>query len=310
MKTDVVGLTKITDGNLTADVAKSLNLIGFKIERKVESVFIKVNLCYYWDSLTGYTTDPKLVSSLIDVLRGNYGLENADIKIVETDATAMRTSHVFKMLKYDKLAQEKKVALCNLSKDKVIEKTVNVNGKVVSLTVPECLLNAIGRDLFINMPKMKIMSHTTISCAMKNLFGCIAAPRKIVYHPILDHAIVGMNKLLRPDLTLMDGIVALSQFPVKMDLIVAGLNPFSVDWTVSKIMGYNPSRIKHLRLAEREGLGDPENIVLKGHDISELRKMWPHVNTLRLKWQNKLQLKLLRTYSKLVGDVIPPFLEA
>jgi uncharacterized protein (DUF362 family) len=309
MSSDVVGLVKVADGDITSAVENALGLIGFKTSRKVESVFIKANLCYYWDSLTGYTTDRRLVSSLIDILRKKYGLQDADIKVVEADATAMRTSHVFKMLKYEELAAEKKVTLFNLSEDKVIEKTVNVNNKEISLKIPECLLNLHGKDLFINMPKMKIMSHTTISCAMKNLFGCMAAPRKIAYHPMLDEAIVAMNKVLKPDLIIVDGIVALSSFPVKMDLIVSGFTPFSVDWTVSRIMGYNPSRINHLRLARREGLGDSKDIVLKGEDLSELRKMWPHVNAFRLRWQNRLQLKLLRTYCRIVGDVIPPFLE-
>lgn len=309
MNSDVVSLVKVADGIMTPSVENALDLVGFKVDRKVESVFIKANLCYYWDSLTGYTTDRRLVSSLIDLLRGKYGLQDADIKVVEADATAMRTSHVFKMLRYEELATEKRVTLVNLSEGKVIEKTVNVNGKEISLKIPECLLNIHGKDIFINMPKMKIMSHTTISCAMKNLFGCMAAPRKIAYHPMLDEAIVAMNKVLKPDLTVVDGIVALSNVPVKMNLIVAGLTPFSVDWTVSRIMGYNPSWISYLRLARREGLGNSKGIVLKGEDLSELRKMWPHVNAFRLKWQNKLQLKLLRTYCKIVGDVIPPFLE-
>ena len=303
---DVVGLVKVAGENLSVYVSKALDLVDFKIEREVKSVSIKVNLCYYWNSLTGYTTDPKLVASLIDVLREKYGLDKATIRIVEADATAMKTSHAFKMLNYEKLAEEKKVELFNLSKDKTIVQKVKVNDKEISFEIPESLLNA---DLFINIPKMKIMSTTIITCALKNMFGCIATARKIVYHPILDEAIVGINRVLRPHLTVVDGIVALGRFPVKLNLIVAGLNPFSVDCIVSRIMGYNPSQIRHLELGRKEGLGNPNEINVIGEDLTKLREAFPHVSAFHLKRENKVLLKLLRLYSRIVGDVIPPFLE-
>lgn len=305
MSNDIVNLTKV-DEDLSTSIAKALDSVNFRIEGNVESVFIKVNLCYYWNSLTGYTTDPRLVAGVIDVLREKYGLRKADIKIVESDATAMRTSHAFKMLEYDRLAEEKEVALFNLTDDKQITKKIHVDGREVTFKIPESLVDA---DLLINMPKMKIMSDLLLTCALKNMFGCIAAPRKIKYHPILHEAIVGINKILKPHLTIVDGIVALSRHPVKMDLIVAGLNPFSVDWVVSRIMGYSPSRIRYLKLAVREGLGNPDRIVLDGEALADVKKLFPHVNAFSLKWQNKIQLRLLKIYSRIVGDVIPPFLE-
>jgi uncharacterized protein (DUF362 family) len=309
VKNDIVGLARVNNQSLNSSVENALDLIGFKIKNKVDSVLIKANLCYYWDSVTGYTTDRRLVSSVIDTLRAKYGLQDADIKIVEADATAMKTCHVFKMLKYEELAREKRVTLKNLSEDDSVTKTVSVKGKGITLDFPKCLLNIDGKSLFVNMPKMKIMSHTIISCAMKNLFGCIATPRKIAYHPMLDETIVAANKVLKPDLTVVDGIVALSSSPVKMNLIISGVNTFSVDWTVARIMKYHHFWINHLQLARREGLGNPRDIALKGENLSALRKEWPHVNVFRLRWQNALQLKLLKAYSRIVGDVIPPFLE-
>lgn len=64
---------------------------------------------------------------------------------------------------------------------------------------------------------------------MKNIFGCIGYRRKIVYHPFLDEAIVGINKVLRPHLTVVEGLVALGRYPVKLVLIMASADPFSVD---------------------------------------------------------------------------------
>lgn len=303
---DLVSLVEVSDDDLTTYISKALDLIDFKINQKVQSIFIKVNLCYYWNSLTGYTTDPRLVSSVIDVLREKYGLNNVDIKIAEADATAMRTSHAFKMLNYTKLAKEKQVELFNLSKDKKVPRKVRVNGKEILFEIPKSLLNT---DLFINLPKMKIMSATVITCALKNIFGCIASPKKIVYHPTLNEAIVGINKLLKPHLTIVDGIVALSRYPVKMNLIIAGKNPFSVDCIVSKIMGYNLFQIPHLKIASKEGFGTPDKIKVVGDDLTKFKKIFPHVNVLRLKLESKVQLRLLKLYSRITNDTLPPILE-
>jgi uncharacterized protein (DUF362 family) len=307
MISNSVSLVSVSDSDLFSGIEKALELTDFKVESKVDSVIIKVNLCYYWDAYTGQTTDPAVVGALIDVLREKYGLSNAEIKIVEADATAMKTRHVFKMLNYEKLAKEKDVSLFNLLDDKLTLKTVNVDGKDVFFKVPESLLNP---GLFINMPKIKITTATTITCALKNMFGCIGVPRKYAYHPILDHAIVGINQVLKPHAVLVDGLVALGSVPVKMDLIAAGANPLLVDCVAARIMGYNPSSISHLKLAQKVGIGNPKEIIIKGNEsISELRKVFPHVSAFRLKWQNKMQLKLFKLYARLSKDVTPPFLE-
>lgn len=307
MSSNIVSLAKVSEKDLATPLLKTLEAVNFKISPKIDSVLVKPNLCYYWDHLTGYTTDPRLVGCLIDVLRENYGLNGAKMKIVEADATAMRTSHAFKMLRYDKLAEEKDATLFNLAEDKLSTHKVKVASKELSFEVPESLLHA---DLFINVPKMKISSTTVLTCAMKNIFGCIGTPRKIVYHPILNEAIVGINQVLKPHLTVVDGIIALSNLPVKMNLIMTGLNTFPVDLAVSKIMGYSSFWVRYLKIASDEGLGNPKLLKFEGEDWREFRKMFPKVNPFRLKWQNKMQLKLLRLYSKVVGDVIPPFLES
>jgi len=288
-----------------SSISEALDLIDFELNTTVDSVAIKPNLCYYWDAYTGYTTDPRIVAGIIDYIRESYGAD-VDIKVVEADATAMRTRYAFKMLGYEKLAKEKRVELFNLSRDKVEERKVNVNGCEIKLKVP-CLL--MESDLFINVPKLKVMRETLITCAMKNLFGCIASPRKVVYHPFLNEAIVGINKILRPDLTVVDGLVALGRFPVKLDLVVASIDPFSVDWIVSQIVGCDPSKIKFLKIAMKEKLGNPDGIVTCGEKVAVFNEIFPKDNSIFARWSWNTQLRLLKLYHKIVGDVVPPSLE-
>lgn len=304
----VVALVRVKSSKeeeIKNSISEALSLIDFKPNGSVKSVVIKPNLCYYWDADTGYTTDPEVVAGIIDCVRKMCG-ENVDIKVVEADASAMRTKYAFPVLGYERLAKEKNVELFNLSNDILLNRDVEVNGRKISFKVPQILLNA---DLFINVPKLKIMRATKITCAMKNIFGCIGTPRKIVYHPLLNEAIVGINKILRPHSTIVDGLVALGRFPAKLNLIMASADPFSIDWVASKIMGYNPSKVKYLKMAVNEKVGDPKGVAACGAKIEEFAKLFPKEGLLSTGFLWSLQFQLLKTYKKVVGDIIPPVLE-
>lgn len=280
------------------------NLIDFKLD-SVKSVAIKPNLCYYWDANTGYTTDPRIVAGIIDWVREECG-KDVNIKVVEADASAMRTKYAFLILGYEKLAREKQVKLFNLSDDILIEKDVNVNRRKISFKVPQLLLKS---DLYINVPKLKIMRATKITCAMKNVFGCIGAPRKVVYHPFLNEAIVGINKILHPHLTIVDGLVGLGRFPVRLDLIMEGIDSFSVDWVASQIAGYDPSRVDFLKIALKEKLGNPDGIVTRGESVAEFKEIFPRASLTSSNHWWSIQFWMLKLYSRIVGDVVPPVLQ-
>jgi uncharacterized protein (DUF362 family) len=291
--------------NVKQALSEALNLIDYKSKSSINTIAIKVNLCYYWNASTGYTTDPRLVEALIDHLREIYG-NDVEIKIVEADASAMRTKYAFPILGFDRLAEQKKVALFNLSEDVIEEKEVQVNNRKIVFQVPRTLLQS---DLFINAPKLKTMRETHITCALKNIFGCIAYPRKVTYHPFLEEAIVGINKILKPHLNVVDGLVALGRFPVRLNLLMASEDSFSVDWVAAQVMGYKPSQIKFLNLATKEALGNPKNIKVLGEKIETFRKDFPTENNFVARVKMGLQLSLLKTYSRISGDIIPPSIE-
>jgi uncharacterized protein (DUF362 family) len=303
----IVSLVRVQSSveDIRNSIPRALDLIDFKLNSSVKSAAIKPNLCYYWDSDTGYTTDPRVVAGIIDYVRERWG-KDVDIKVVEADASAMRTKYAFPVLGYEKLAKEKNVELFNLSDDVLVEKTVHVNKREISFKVPELLLKA---DLFVNVPKLKIMRATKITCAMKNIFGCMGYRRKVVYHPFLEEAIVGINKILRPHVTVVDGLVALGRFPVKLGLIMAGADPFSVDWVASQIMGYEPSGVGFLKIAMREKFGNPNGITTCGENVAEYKRVFPRENFISSKYLWGIQFWLLKAYQKVTGDIIPPVLE-
>jgi len=304
-----------THGPLDGDgikeaVYRALDLLDHSPPARPQTVAIKPNLRFYWDYSTGETTDPRVVAAVIDYVRERWNPQ-ARISVVETDASAMRTRHAFPMLGYDRLAAEKGVELVNLSEDEMLEREVNVGRRSISLPLPRTLHEV---DLFISCPKLKVGPYAGgnalhITCTLKNLYGCIGKRRKVVYHPHVNEVIVAVNKQLRPHLHVVDGIVALGSRPARLGLIIAGTDAVAVDSVAARVVGYNPARVKHIRLAEREDVGTRRGLVTLGEDIRALARAFPKRSQLGFKLTWRLQLALLRTYARLTGDAIPPALD-
>jgi uncharacterized protein (DUF362 family) len=163
--------------------------------------------------------------------------------------------------------------------------------------------------LFINVPKLKLMRFVKITCAMKNIFGCIGTPRKVIYHKFLNEAVVGINKILRPHLTIVDGLVAAGRFPAKLNLIMASGDSFSVDWVASQIMGYKPYSLEFLKISVKEKVGNPEGVVTCGEPIASFAKLFPRDGLVSISSLWGFQFWLLKAYKKIVGDIIPPVFE-
>lgn len=288
-------------------ISRSFDLLDYKYPKKVETIVIKANLCYYWDYSTGETTDPRVISAIIDYLRAKFGVD-VKISVAEADATAMKTRYSFKILGYDKLCQAKNVNLINLSEGEIIEKQTIVRNNSITLPVNKILLDS---DLVINVPKMKIHNTVGMTCSMKNLFGAISKPRKFSYHPNLHATIVAINKIVKPDICVVDGLIVHGKYSKKAGLILAGDNALATDFVVAKIMGFNPKSVAHLKLAAKENVGDVQNIDVIEDRVSlkEAKNLFPQTSFLLHKLSWGLQLRLLDVYFKLSGDVSPPFLK-
>jgi uncharacterized protein (DUF362 family) len=286
----------------------------------VNIVLIKPNLCYYWDASTGETTDPMLVSAIIDSIRQKYG--NPQIIVAESDASAMKIKYVFKMLGYERLAKKKSVQLMNLSEDERWKQDIVVGHRRLSLSFPRILKKA---DLIINVPKLKVGPFVSgasnqsqlISCSLKNLFGCLHEKWKFQYHPVLNEVLIAVNNIIKPAFTIVDGIIALTRvrgfmalgnMPFKLDLILAGTDRVAIDYVALKILGYNPRNSKLLRMAEKSGIGSMQNIVIKGDGPRDLAKNLPKGNE-HFHLKLKLLLRLFNLYAKFTKDTIPSVLE-
>lgn len=240
------------EGNIRKAIQDSLDLIQYKLPTNIKNIAIKPNMCYYWDHTTGKTTDPRFIATLIELIQDQISAD-VNISIVESDASAMKCRYAFKMLGYEKMVQHyRNVRLVNLSEYDGEKVEVATGDKRFHFVVPKTILNA---DLRINVPKIKYLSRTKISCALKNVFGCNPYPEKFSYHSKLDEVIVALNKIMKFDLTILDGIIVSGMQPCKLNLVIASRDPVALDAAASRIAGVNPKSVRHIMLAHQEGLG-------------------------------------------------------
>jgi len=250
-------------------IKEAIKLIGYSFP-KAEKIVIKPNMCYYWDYSTGQTTDPNFVAALIEILREEIS-PDIEISIIESDASAMKCKYAFKYLGYEKLAEEYNVNLINLSEVESEQVKVKVKDENFEFLLPKIIKNS---DLRINVPKMKYMAFTKISCALKNIFGCNPYPKKFKYHRRLNETIIALNKIMPFELCILDGIIVYGSMTSKLGLVMASEDAVAMDAAAATIMGVNPKSVGHIVLAEREGLGSA-SFMTRGASLDYFKDKFP-----------------------------------
>ena len=270
-------------------IRESLQLINYSFDKPIKKVVIKPNLCYYLDCSTGQTTDPQFVGDLIDLIREQIGTE-PEISLIESDASAMRCKYAFRMLGFEKLAEEKNVELVNLSEKENDSVDLQCNGNNYNFMVPRIIREA---DLRIGVSKIKYtVDPIKLTCALKNMYGCNPYPKKYKYHPDLGNVIVALNKAMKFNLFLIDNNIGSGVQPRKLGLIMASRDPVALDVAAAKIAGLNPRKINYFQVAEKEGIGR-RDFVAKGEPIDYFSSIYPK-KTFKMKTKGHAKTLLVK----------------
>lgn len=232
--------SSVTIGRVSEEVLSA----AFKKLSKVDNYVIKVNLCTI--ASCPITTSVESTKNIIDrILEINSG---AQIKVVESDATALSADIAFKRLGYTEL---KGAEVVNLSKDEAVK--VDVNGLIIGvLDVPLTLYEC---ECLINMARLKTHVFTKVSLGTKNLFGLITRKDKESLHPFLDSILVDLIRFYRPNLTIIEGNMGLEGrgpvdgLPRKDNVFIAGDDVLSTDLIAATYMGIK--KVHHLELAQK-----------------------------------------------------------
>jgi len=214
-------------------------------------VGIKPNLVVAKPSESGATTSPELVEGIILYLKDN---DIHNITIMESSWVGDSTKRAFKVCGYERLSSKYGIPLVDLKNDK--SKVLSYKGNDIRICS-----SALECDFLINVPVLKAHCQTSLTCALKNMKGCIPDSEKRRFHTLgLHDPIAFLNKFLRPHLTIVDGIKGDLTFeeggtPVEMNRVILGADPVLIDAYAAQLLGYRADDIPYIKKAEQLGVG-------------------------------------------------------
>jgi len=268
-----VAVITVVDDDIYASIKKATGLIG-ELDISPESrVVIKPNLCSLASAKSGATTDVRVVEAVIRILREISPA--CRITVVESDSHGRTAEEAFLRHGYVDLERKYDVKLVNLTKDQSIKVDELKGPPRIPIALPRTLISC---DYFISIAKLKTHVFERISCVLKNQFGCIPQKQKAAFHPYLSQILLALNRLVRTDLCIIDGITAMeARGPTagvarRTNLIIVGKDPVAVDSVASRIMGITPESVPHLKYAAKHHLGDIHNIEIFGERLSSIEK--------------------------------------
>lgn len=218
------------------------------------SIAITLNLCEYRHGTSGATTSLQFIETLVNSLR-RRARGQLEIVLVEHDSSGTRATDLFQLLGFVDLAGRLGVAL--------FEPATADWDMVGSVGNQQIELPAVLRrvDLVINSPKLKLHGLTGYTGALKNNFGLVRQRWKLPYHVRLCETIVACNRMLPPEVVIVDGGVTLAGrgpafgVPVRSGVILGSHDRVAVDSVGAKLLRVPRLAARHVALAERSGIG-------------------------------------------------------
>lgn len=252
---------------MTSKILKELT--PFSNLSKKSLIGLKPNLVKSTPSSSGATTSPDITGAIIKHLQEN-GFSN--IIILESSWLGDKTEKAYRVCGYEDISKQYGVPLIDLKKGKT--KIIRCSRE---LTLNVCA-RALEVDYLINLPVLKAHCQTKLTCALKNLKGCIPDSEKRRFHSMgLHRPIAYLNKVLQNRLIIVDGIMGDLTHeeggnPVEMGRIIAGFDPVLVDSYAAGLIGYENDDIPYIGMSEKLGIGSLYNKDTPVKEIDKDRK--------------------------------------
>ena len=215
------------------------------------AIALKPNLVVAGTPDTGATTHSGVLSGCIEYLQKN-GFSN--ICVMEGSWVGARTDQAMKACGYDKVCEKYGVPFFDLKKDR----TRQVN---TALRPMEISCRVLDTDFLIDLPVLKGHCQTVMTCALKNLKGCLPDREKRRFHTDgLIKPIAALGAFLKPSLVIVDSICGDLNFeeggnPIQTNRMMLGTDAVQMDSYGCQLMGLKLQDVPYVLQAERWGAG-------------------------------------------------------
>ena len=247
-------------------------------------VVIKINICDARTAETATITHPLFLEALLRYLRESC--EGLRIYVVESDATVVLADRFIRWFGYVPVLEKWNAEFVNLSRTRVVAR--KVNGRYFKeVPVPEILDQP---RYFITCPKPKTNPISSMTCCLKNQFGCLPEVEKGMYHNRLDDVIADVNLAMRPDLCVVDAITGMGGIwgpafgvPIPLKAVICSPDPVAADSYCARLMGLSPRSVGHIRKSASSGVGSMRYVLAGDRmDKVEFETSWFQMRLLRM----------------------------
>ena len=239
---------QINDKNINFSINEIINHLNWRKQINSDSrVLIKPNFTLN-EHKPGVTTSPiflkNVVASLSDICKEITIVEGNGGSFLYSADEAAENHGV-----YD-LVREFNVNWLNISKLPTKKVTKKINGKKISIMLPDSI-DKYG-DTLISLPVFKNHCMTTVTLGIKNLWGLVPSEMRMLLHSNINRYLPLISEYYNHQFTLIDGSIGLEgngpMFgdPIEMKTILGSNNPIIADIVGSWIMGVHPNRVQHI----------------------------------------------------------------
>ncbi len=221
------------------------------IPSKTAKIGLKPNLVVARTPEGGATTHPKIVVSVIEYLQS---LGYSNIKIIESAWVGDSTKRGFKVNGYYEISEKYNVELVDVKDDEYVEKSLNG----ITMSISKEILDL---DFLISLPVLKGHCQTLMTCALKNMKGCLSDSSKRLFHSLgLMVPIATLNAIKAADLVLVDSLNGDLDFeeggtPVKTDRMFISRDSVLVDTFAATLLGFNSDDVEYISIANKLDVG-------------------------------------------------------
>ena len=251
-------------------------------------VFIKINTVTTAPPEAGFTTDPRMLEALIELVKEQ---KPKKVQIGERCALGQDTMKCFEVCGITKVAEKTGAELVALENTEWEMHHMNRPISYADFPFPKAVTDA---DVYIGLPKMKVHIHTGLTNAMKLQFGLCPDYRWMseCHRDDIFQKIANLTAASEPDWFVVDSLWTcqgngpFSPYPddriTDWNTTYGGSDPVAIDTVAEMLMQWpNPGNLPSTVMGAFDGLGTnkPEEIELKGVPVEKVSRYFNKQDT-------------------------------
>ena len=254
-----------------------------------QSVLLKPNLLTERAPEAAVTTHPEVVRALLGLVRQCGGTPT----VADSPASAVNLARVWEKTGMSAVCREENTPLISLEQAGSVP--FLVDGHAFSVAKP-----VLEADVVIGVCKVKTHSLTTLTGAVKNVFGTVPGYQKVHLHKqhptpaAFGRLLAAVYQAVRPALHIADGIVGMEGAgpsagdPVALGLLAASADGVALDLALCRLLGIRPQAVPYLNALL------PDEAARRRYHVMNLVGAAPHeVGRLRFRVPNTLPARLI-----------------